>query len=307
MLHRVTQQSVARSALQTIRQASESLSTAQEQLATSRRINRLSDAPLDAARAHRARARRSRLELHLGTLEHAKSEIDFGASILQNVSDLFVEAREICTSAANATTDPATRESLAEAVDQLLEGLLQQANTQYDGRYIFAGGANDAPAYSVERTGEEITAAVYEGRHDYVELDVGPNTRVALGEPGTRAFGGTEAFDSLLELRDLLRNTDGLTEGEQGVALSAHIETLRESHNRVVDGIAAMGWRSTQLGFTRTTLEDAALADSAAISELEDADFAEATALLYRSETAMQTALIISARMMQNSLLSYLE
>ena len=61
------------------------------------------------------------------------------------------------------------------------------------------------------------------------------------------------------------------------------------------------------LEFTRTVIDNTTLADTQVLSELEDADFAEAAAMLYRHEAALETALIISARMMQNSLLDYLE
>ena len=81
---------------------------AQQQLATSRRINRPSDAPLDAARAHRVRAHSAKLTQYSRGLDQAQHEIEFAAGTLQQASDLFVEARDICVRAANATTDPAT-------------------------------------------------------------------------------------------------------------------------------------------------------------------------------------------------------
>jgi len=306
MLHRITQQSVTRSALNSMRRATTALSATQEQLATGRRINRLSDAPLDAARAHRVRAHRSKLEQHVRNLDQAQGEIDFTASVLQDVSDLFIEARDICLRAANATTVSEGRESLAGAVDQLLETLVLRANAHFNGRYVFAGTANDAPPYTATRSGREITAVTYEGNGDHVELDVGPTTRVTTAEPGTLALGGTEAIDVLVELRDLLRNRDGLSESELAQALSAHLDPIGQAHDNVIDATARMGWRSRQVEFTRTVLDNASLADTRVISRLEDTDFAEAAALLFRQEATVQTALMISARMVQNTLLDYL-
>lgn len=307
MIQRVTQQSVARSVFRSVRQASEDLGLAQEQLATSRRINRLSDAPLDAARAHRLRANRTKLEQNLSNLEYAQTNIEFTASVLQQAGDLFVEARDICIRAADGATGAEERQSLALAADQLLETLVHQANSEYDGHYVLAGTADDAPPFTVERTGGYITDVTYQGSHATLALDVGPRTQIELGETGTHVFGGTDAFDTLIELRDLLRNTGGLTEADQTAALSNHIDVLRGAHDDIVDATSAIGWRSSQLEFTRTVLEDATLADTRLISELEDADYAEAAAELYRAEAAMQTALVISARMMQNTLIDYLE
>ena len=111
----------------------------------------------------------------------------------------------------------------------------------------------------------------------------------------------------LVELRDLLRNGDGLSESELSLALSAHLDPIGQAHDDVIDAAARAGSRSRQIEFTHTVLDVASLADTQVISQLEDTDFAEATALLFRQEAAMQTALIISARMVQNSLLDYLE
>ncbi|MFW6161404.1 MAG: flagellar hook-associated protein FlgL [Planctomycetota bacterium] len=307
MIQRVTQQSVARSVSQSIRRATENLNTAQEQVATGRRISRLSDAPLDAARAHRLRANRGRLEQHMENLEYAQSNIEFTASTVQGIGDLFVEAKDICIRAADGATLAEERQALAGAADQLLETLVRQANAEYDGHYVLAGTADDAPPFTVQRSGGSIAAVTYGGSRTTLALDIAPRTDVELGETGTNVFSGTDAFDALIELRDLLRNTDGLSEREQAAALSDHIGVLREAHETVVDATSALGWRSNQLEFTRTVLEDTTLADTALISELEDADYAEAVSLLQRSEAGLQMALAISARMIQNTLLNYLE
>jgi len=307
MLHRVTQQSVTRSVMSAVRQATANLSSVQERLATGIRINRLSDAPLDAARAHRVRADRTRLQQHARNLEHAQHEVDLTASVLQEVATLFVEARDIAIRAADGATDPVEREILAEGIDRIIETMVVRANTDYDGRYLFAGTRNDAPPYAVERVGGDVAGVTYGGNGDQVELDVGPRSRVALGAPGTEAFGTTAAFDALIALRDLLNNTGGLTEGEQGAAISSHIAVLDDAHGQVVDAISRAGWRSRQIELTRTALEEATLADTQLISDLEDTDFAEAAVQLQQYESIMQTALLISARLMQNTLVDYLD
>ena len=311
MPFRVTQQSVARATMAGLRRANQNLSVAQERLATQRRINRLSDAPLDAARAHRLRAHASKLGQHQRNLDEAQHQIEFAASALQQASDLFVEARDVCIRAANAATDAAERQSFVDAAEQLIESLVRRANADYNGRYVFAGSADDAEPFAAQRAGGYVVAVDYQGNGEAVELEAGPRARVATGEPGTLVFGGEgqdgTAFDALIELRDLLRNTEGLSESELTLALSDHLEKLDVAHGRIIDSTARFGWRASQLEFTRTVLDNASLADAASISELEDADFAEAAALLYQQEAALQTALMVSARIMQNTLLEYLE
>jgi len=311
MTLRVTQQSAMRAALSSARRASENLAVAQEQLATSRRINRLSDAPLDAARAHRVRAQTSKFEQHKRNLEQAQHEIEYAASTLQDASDIFVEAREICIRAADSATDPTARQAMAFTVDGLIDTLLRRANAQYNGRYVFAGTANDTQPYAEQYDDGRIASVGYEGSRTCAALDVGPRARVETGEAGPSVFGepGSEAdaFAALIELRDLLRNDAELSEGELAQALTDHIERVTEVHDQAIDAASRLGWRSTQLEYTRTTIDDATLRNAELTSTLEDADITAAAGALYRQEAALQAALIVAARLMKNTLLEYLE
>lgn len=305
---RVTQQAVGRAALAAIRQASDDLGVVQEQLATSRRINRLSDAPLDVARAHRLRADTTKIEQYTRNLEQAQHEIDFTASVLQGVSDIFVEAGDICIRAADASTDASEREALGFAVQQFIDTLVRSANADYNGHYIFAGNATSTTPFVAEPDGSQVA---YQGNSQSIELDIGPRARVETSEPGTRVFGGSGGdactFDALIELRDLLYNTDGLDSGDLSAALSDHVGEIRAAHDRVTDAAARFGWRSSQVELTRTVLDNVALANTQEISALEDTDYAEAATLLYRHEVALETALAVAARMMRNNLLDYLK
>jgi len=308
---RVTQQAVGRTNLASIRQASDNLSIAQEQLATARRINRLSDAPLDAARAHRLRASTTRLDQYTRNLDQAQHEIEFTASTLQQVSDIFIEAGDICVRGADGSTDSAERETLAFAVEQLLGALQFNANAQYNGHYIFAGSANDTEPFVMEPADGPVASVTYQGNTQTVALGVGTRTQVETCEPGTDIFGQSGgdacAFDVLVELRDLLRNTEGLTDNDLSEALSNHVEQVRTAHNRVIDATSRFGWRSSQLEFTRTVVDNAMLANTEEVSTLEDADYTEAAIMLQRHEVALQTALAVAARMTNNSLLEYLK
>lgn len=308
MVPRVTQQGISRAALSSIRQSTAKLSTTQEQLATGRRLNRLSDDPLAAARAHRIRAHRTRFEQHQRSIEQAHSETDFAGSALQEAADLLIEARDIAMRAAGSAVDPLERETLAYGVERLLETLVLRANISLNGRHPFAGNASEAAPYRAETAAGQITAVIYEGGESRTELEIGPRSRVPVGAPGTEVFAGeVDAFEALIELRGLLRNEGGLSEGELSAAISGHIGVIDTAYGQVVDAAARFGWTSNQLEFTRTVLENATLADTATLSEIEDADMAVAAANLVQQETVLQTALAVSARLMQNTLMDYLK
>jgi flagellar hook-associated protein 3 FlgL len=308
---RVTQSALARSALASVRRATSEVVASQEQIATGRRINRPSDAPLDAAHAQRLHSYANRLAQYDRNLRHAQNQLEFTWSAAQGLSDIFVEAREICLRGADAATDPAERELLAVAADQLLDSLIRRANATFSGRYIFAGSADDTqPFEGVLGSDGYIEQVAYHGNDGAIEVQVGSHIRLQVNEPGLAVFAGAgtgpSTFDALIELRDLLRNTQGLTYGDLSNALSDHVGQLREAHETVVDATSRVGWRASQLEFARTTLENVGLASAELLSSLEDADLAGAAAKLYSQQAALEAALVISARMLKNSLLEYL-
>jgi len=311
MNFRISSTSLARAALSSLNSAQDRIGRAQEQVATGRRINRPSDAPLDAAQASRLHTYTNQLRQYQRNLDEAQARLEFASSSIQEVSDIFIEARQIALRAADSATDPSERRTLATAVNQLLEGLIQRANTSWGGRYIFAGTADDTTPFE-GRIGQSgyIDSVLYHGNDGRVELQVGPRMRVQVNEPGTEIFAATATrpslFDVLIELRDLLTNADGLSESDQCRALSAHVGALKEAHERVVDAASRLGWRARQVEYTRTTVENLGLTATERLSGLEDTDYAYAALEITAQRVALEAALAVSARLMKNSLLEYL-
>ncbi len=311
MNFRVSATALARAALASLTRAQNEIGLAREQVATGRRLNRPSDAPLDAAHASRLRTYKAQLGQYLRNLDEAEGRLRFASSAVQELSDIFIEARQIALRGADSATDQSERLTLATAVNQLLEGLIQRANTSWAGRYIFAGTADDAAPFE-GRIGESghIDSVLYHGNEGRVELEVGPQMRVQVNEPGTAVFTATATqpslFDVLIELRDLLSNTEGLSESDQCRALSNHVGALKEAHERVVDAASRLGWRARQVEYTRTTVENLELTTTERLSALEDADYASAALKINAQQVALEAALTVSARLMKNNLLEYL-
>jgi flagellar hook-associated protein 3 FlgL len=309
---RITMGTLARDAFAGVRRAQSNLLVSQEQIVTGRRINRPSDAPLDLAQAQRLRSDQSKIEQYQRNLSQATSELDYTASTVQELSDLFVQARELCLRGANSTADDSERQSLAISADQLLDSLIRRANTTFNGHFLFAGTANDTqPFEGVEGASGYVESVAYLGNDGRIELQVGPRARVQTNEPGSAVFTATptqpSVFDALIRLRDLLLNADGLSDNALSKALSEHVGQVQQAHERIVDAASRLGWRASQLEFTRTTLENVGLANTEVLSSLEDADIATAAVRLQAQEVALQAALAIAARTLQSSILEYLE
>lgn len=116
----------------------------------------------------------------------------------------------------------------------------------------------------------------------------------------TLQFPGTyDAFSSLIELRDQLKNTEGLGEAEQVDRIRAMLPELERSQEQIRGLLADVGrrLRLAQQAETRSQEFDVVLAQEQ--SQVEDIDFARVASELSRAETMLQAAIAISARLAQ--------
>lgn len=126
----------------------ESLLRIQEQIATQKRINRISDDTIEAPRLLDVKAGQARNEQFLKNIERASSVNDIYDQVLGQADSLLGRAKELLIGEANeVTSTPETREAARVEIASITSQLVQLANTQFNDVYIFSGFAVDVPAY----------------------------------------------------------------------------------------------------------------------------------------------------------------
>src|SRR5262245_12421645 len=124
---------------------------AQEQLSSGRRILRPSDDPAGTARALVVRRELSRAERLQSAITSGGDQLQMATSTLENGSELLTRARELVVQGMNGTLSDADRGAIAEELGEIREQLLEQANAQVDGNYLFGGTRSDvAPWEEIE-------------------------------------------------------------------------------------------------------------------------------------------------------------
>jgi flagellar hook-associated protein 3 FlgL len=203
-------------------------------------------------------------------------------------------ARELALQGANAgAMGPQAREALATEVDQIREGLLGDANATYVGRPIFGGITSGAGAY--DATGAFL------GTPGAVERTVAVGITLRVDVDGQAAFGvGPDSvFTHLKDLSLALRAGD--TAG-----ISQAIDLIGKDGDRITNMQADAGTRAARIERSKAAAEDAELALSSSLSEVENTDLPKATMELKMQEVAYQAALAATARVTQPSLLDFL-
>jgi flagellin-like hook-associated protein FlgL len=173
---------------------------AQEELASQRRILRPSDDPAGTSRSLALRRALARTERVQNAIAEGTSMLELASTTLEHGSELLTRTRELLLQGMNGTLTPLDREALATELEEVRKQLLDAANLQVDGTFVFGGTRlGDSPFVEVSSGGS--THVVYAGNHDEQMIQTGEDARVAITVVGEGVFGsvvpGAVRFDGL--------------------------------------------------------------------------------------------------------------
>ena len=228
---------------------------AQEQLATGKRILRVSDDPGGATLALAYGRRLGDTERFLASLQSGRNLLDSSATRLEESGEILVRTRELLLQGMNGTLSNADRATLAQSVEQLRERLLELANDQVDGRYLFGGTETNGAPFSAS-TIHGVERITYVGNSDAQRVQVGDDSYLQTTLPGFEAFSalqrsgasyagltgaraGTSADQGTGFTRLHVRHDGTSATLGAGLALAngGADDTLVGAHSLVVDGV----------------------------------------------------------------------
>ena len=299
---RITDTGLATQILGTIVDSYARLAKTQEQLATTKRINRPSDDALGTSLVLRFQAAKAALEEFQQTTDTTQEFLRNTATALARVTDVLGQAKEIAIQGSNDYLN-GTRGPLAEQVNQLLEELVSVGNTRYADRYVFGGVQTATAPFSVTRdaAGRIMTVAANPlGINGSVKAEVADGVRVQSNLPGDQAFTQTQdLFATLIALRDRLtaEDTPGIVSAIGDLATGiVQVNT--------VSGVVGVSVQRLEAVRTRNQ-EDLTRVERLRSNE-QDADIAELYMEMQKQQNAFQASLAAGARAIQMSLLDFL-
>jgi flagellar hook-associated protein 3 FlgL len=176
-----------------VARASSRVRRAEEQAVTGFKVNRASDAPAVIREVHAVAAGSADQAVYkdnAGSAGMLHSTMD---TSLERAQDIVVRLRELAVQMSSDAVDANGRAAAAVEVRSLQASMLDTANTQVGGRYVFAGAVYDAPAFDAAYT--------YQGDANEPETRVGQDRWVRSGLDGQQVFqGGTDIFATIENL-----------------------------------------------------------------------------------------------------------
>lgn len=117
------------------------------QASSQKRINRPSDDSIGTARVMNYRDSLAGIDQYQKNIDTAKSWLALGDQTLTQVNTIITRMKSLAEQAATGSLDANNREQISFELRQQYEELINLANTQYEGRHIFAGHKTNQPAF----------------------------------------------------------------------------------------------------------------------------------------------------------------
>lgn len=188
MSDRVSNDTQYRSSLAGLQRSWSDMYRTQLELSTGRRILTPSDDPTGSARVlgiDRARERISRYELNISSIAIG---VESTSRELQTLSELYGEVRQSVVQGLNGTLDSNGRKVIADKIDQMIGELLNSANAQEGGRYIFSGSTSSQPPFVRTVGSDGIERVTYRGDDQGLEVPISDGVSEVANFPGSRVF-----------------------------------------------------------------------------------------------------------------------
>ncbi len=286
--------------LAAIAQAQRAQTVALEQISTSKRVNVPSDDPDAAAALVENHNRASLVDQYTQNGNTVLGMLRAADSVLSSVVSQTSQAITVGVQGANSTLSNADRQTLAAQVSGTLQSVVTLANTAFRGIHLFAGTATTTVPFSANAN--SASGYQYDGNGNVNSVAVGDGYNVQVNLPGNQLFAqsGNDLLGSLQQLVTALQGGDT-------TAIGSATNQLRQAFDYLTQQRAFYGNVSSQINSQESFLQNETTNIKSEEDSLVGIDIATAATNLSQAQTANQSTLAAAARVMQQTLLDYLQ
>jgi flagellar hook-associated protein 3 FlgL len=273
------------------------------QATSGKKLNHLSDDPANMSYVLNLRSKIDQIGQFERNINSAKGFLSTADSALNQIQNVMYSIVSLAEQGASETTDLQGREAIALNMEQMREEIRNFANTEIEGRYVFAGSFTDTEPFTLGAAPiapNRPLPVQYNGDDQTISIQADFSVNVAINVPGDQIFQTPiDIFDRIDAMIAALRNDDTATIGTETGRLS-------ESINQISESISTLGNRNAHINQIEGLLKSFKTSLTAKMSSLEDADMAETLSNLSREEVGLQATLSSGSRINRQSLMNYL-
>ncbi|MFC5700882.1 flagellar hook-associated protein FlgL [Cohnella faecalis] len=311
MMGRVTQGTITSQLLRNINKNLSQSAGLQEKLSTGRNINRPSDDPVGITYALRYRSDLSINERFQSNVDSATSWLSFNDTMLSQVTDVLQRVKDLAVQGSNDTNPDVALNNIADEITQLKEQLVDIANSQFKGKYVFNGQFTDKLPYDPSGTAENVLTDT--GKIDYI---VNTGVQLTVNLSGNAVFGFPPASSGVAVAPPNSNEDDNVfhvldqmitsLRSANTTGVSAQLGPLESRLNKVLTQRAEVGARINRVELMEARLKDLNLNLETLQSKTEDADLEDLIIRSKVNENVYQASLSVGSKIIQPTLVDFL-
>jgi flagellar hook-associated protein 3 FlgL len=294
----VTHTTIQHSTLRNLQTNLSAMARLQGQLSSGSRIAVPSDDPAATGQAMQLRATSRQISQYTRNATDGDAWLTTVDTALTTALKYLRNARDLVVQSGNGGLGQNSLDALANDIDGLRDGMLAQANTRYLGRTVFAGTSDAGVAFT---SATDVPPYVWQGTAGAtVDRRVGPSTLIRVDTDGSAAFG--DGTNSVFALLDTISS-----ELRGGSSATDQLDAIDARMQQMLTAASSNGSRQKVVESMQSDLSSQALTVKTQLSGVEDIDMAEVLMQIQMQEVVYQGALSAGARVLQPSLLDFLQ
>lgn len=293
MSFRVTESTQLASAQRNLQLSAQRLNQLDEQVASGLAISKPSDDPVGAATLLDLQRQLAQNTQYQRNAADGAAWLATAGTALLTMNDTLTKVRDLTVQAANtATQSPTSRAAIATQLQSLKQTLMSLANTQYQGRSVFAGTSDSGSAFNADYSFNGTAGSSVNRR-------IGADTTLRVDVDGSSVLGAGSS--SVFALIDSIASTVS-----SGGDVSGQLTSIDAVAANIQGAEVTVGSTQNQLTGATSALTTQATTLQTSQSGIQNVDAAHAILEMQTQQVAYQTALAVTAKSIQPTLMDYL-
>lgn len=280
------------------------------QLSSFKEVSKSSDNPLLASKIMGLNVALDQNQMYSKTINDAVSWTQVQDSALNDAGTTMLRIRTLVQSSATATAGTDEVKANKDEIQQSISELVDTLNTNFDGRYIFGGSNTNTPPYVVKKNSDgDITGIDYQGTDQNLPREISEGVSVDLLSNGNNLMNThdktTGKDDNLgTYFNDLVSALNSDDKTQLSGDLLSRFDNLSDNITAVRSQVGALENRLSAAQ-SRNGTETLNLKEE--ISDKQDVDVASKYMEYQNQMTAYQATIAMGTKIMQTTVLNYLD
>lgn len=277
------------------------------QLSSFKEVSKPSDNPLLVSKIMDLNVSLAQNKTYSSTIADGISWSQTQYAALNGVTTSMQRISALIQSSANGSTPTEAVKANKDEVEQLISGVVDSLNTNFDGRYIFGGQNTTTVPFEVEKKDGEITGIKYNGTAQDLPREIAKGVGVNLFADGSKLMNLSDSAQTGENISGYFNKLITALKNDDKETLSGSL--LKGSQDYTDNFTTAQAKISTiatrlQAASSRNETERTNLTD--VLSDKQDVDVAQKYMEYQNQMTSYRATLAMGTKIMQTTILDYL-